>query len=320
MKTHILLVDKLEKLSLKKDSTMLLAATLKSRDQAVFLLFEQDFYFDNSSETFFDVYDFQASLSGKIGYLDDFKLTDKTKIKIDEDVIMHFRLDPPFDTRYLRYLWILQGLKNTKGILALNDPGEVCRYNEKMIAYEAQNAAMSFVGSSETGFLKFCEHVGKSGYKEIILKPLDLYQGIGVEKVSLENSLELFNLKKKDFGGAIVAQPFFEEVRQGEKRSIYFAGRHLGSIIKNPKENEFISNIAQGATFEQCLLTSKEQQSCQDMANHLFRLGVPWVAFDLLGEHIQEANITCPGLLVEVSYALKRNLAEDICDLIRDTY
>ena len=44
--------------------------------------------------------------------------------------------------------------------------------------------------------------------------------------------------------------------------------------------------------------------------------GVDWVAFDILGDSVQEVNITCPGLLVEVSYAFERNLADEIIDLL----
>jgi len=43
---------------------------------------------------------------------------------------------------------------------------------------------------------------------------------------------------------------------------------------------------------------------------------VDWVAFDILGAVPTEVNITCPGLLVEVSHAHQRNLALDILKLI----
>ena len=43
---------------------------------------------------------------------------------------------------------------------------------------------------------------------------------------------------------------------------------------------------------------------------------VKFVAFDIIGERISEVNITCPGLLVEVSKALNKNLAEEIAKMI----
>ena len=46
------------------------------------------------------------------------------------------------------------------------------------------------------------------------------------------------------------------------------------------------------------------------MAKKLLEDEVELVAFDILGDDISEANITCPGLLVEVSTAMGRNLCD----------
>ena len=40
--------------------------------------------------------------------------------------------------------------------------------------------------------------------------------------------------------------------------------------------------------------------------------GIRFVAFDVLDNVISEANITCPGLVVEVSNAFGKNLATEI--------
>ena len=40
--------------------------------------------------------------------------------------------------------------------------------------------------------------------------------------------------------------------------------------------------------------------------------GIYFVAFDIIGDNISEVNITCPGLMVEVSEACKKNLAEEM--------
>ena len=44
MARHIFFIDPLEKLTLKKDSTLLLALCLQSKGVEVVLLFEEDFY------------------------------------------------------------------------------------------------------------------------------------------------------------------------------------------------------------------------------------------------------------------------------------
>src|SRR5690606_33579961 len=145
------------------------------------------------------------------------------------------------------------------GVRVLNNPRGIMLHNEKLDAYKLTHSVESYVGSSLEGFLQFVESLKKSGETELILKPLDLYSGIGVEKVSLMDQQKLeerFLSKVKEFFGAIVAQPFMKEVFQGEHRSIYYNGLEIGTIIKRPNQGEFLSNIAQGAKFEKSELVA----------------------------------------------------------------
>jgi len=109
-----------------------------------------------------------------------------------------------------------------------------------------------------------------------------------------------------------VAQPFGTEVSKGEIRSIYFRGKELGSILKVPPKGQFLANIAQGATFSLIELSPTQQNECQKICEELTPVGIDFIAFDILGDAIQEVNLTCPGLLVEVSEAKGENLAKSI--------
>jgi glutathione synthase len=100
-----------------------------------------------------------------------------------------------------------------------------------------------------------------------------------------------------------------KEVLKGEHRSLYFRGEHLGTIIKIPPQGDFLTNIAQGATYEESELSPKLQKLCHDISKDLEKDGIDFTAFDVLGDKITEMNITCPGLIVEVSYACKKNIA-----------
>ena len=53
-----------------------------------------------------------------------------------------------------------------------------------------------------------------------------------------------------EFKGAVVVQPFQERIHEGEVRSIFFNGNHIGSIKKTPIKGSYLANIAQGASFE----------------------------------------------------------------------
>lgn len=314
---HILFIDPIEKLNPKKDSTLMLATTMKSQGIEVYLLFEKDFYISNKLTPEFTVYDFSAEFYEDGCYLKSFQLGGKGIQKITTKDIIHMRIDPPFDTRYLRYLWMLRFYQQQE-IKIMNSPDGILKYNEKLHAYGQPSSLASYVGSSVSEFIKFCELMKTENNQELILKPLDMFQGIGVEKISLNRPdlSDKFKLKVLENNGPIVAQPFCKEVVNGEVRSLYFKGIELGSILKVPKKGEFLANIAQGAEFHAISLTPSLKIECERICSELLLDGVDWVAFDIMGEHVSEVNITCPGLLVEVSFAHKKNLAKVLLDLI----
>ena len=316
--THIFFIDPLAKLSPKKDSSLMLAATMKQLGIDVKILFEKDFYVTNNTKLEFSLYDFNASFKSDGAYLESFDLTTQQPMTLTPKDILHMRIDPPFDTRYLRYLWMLRFIQE-KGVKVVNSPDGILKFNEKLHAYAQKSALPSYVGSSEIGFQKFISTMSPN--EEIILKPLDLYQGMGVEKISLQNPImaqNRFKEKVLENNGPIVAQTYCAEVTKGEIRSLYFLGKELGSILKVPKAGEYLANIAQGAGFHATLLSVAVKNECDLICKELMSEGVEWVAFDILNNHVSEINITCPGLLVEVSYAHKKNFARVIAESFGD--
>ncbi|MBY0415423.1 MAG: hypothetical protein K2Q18_14720 [Bdellovibrionales bacterium] len=309
---HILFIDPLEKLNPKKDSTLMLATTMKGQGIEVYLLFEKDFYVNNKSKNIMRVYDFEGQFYEDGAYQKSFVLKESKSIELTTKDTIHMRIDPPFDTRYLRYLWMLRYYQ-VQGIKVVNSPDGILKFNEKLHAYTQKSSLESYVGSSVEGFMNFVDEM-KKNHQELILKPLDLYQGFGVEKVSISDSNLAFRFEEKvrENNGAIVAQPFCAEVKKGEVRSLYFKGKELGSILKVPKDGEFLANIAQGAAFHAINLTPELKKECDEICAELVSEGVDWVAFDIMGGHVSEINITCPGLLVEVSFAHKKNLGLEI--------
>jgi glutathione synthase len=312
---HIFFIDPLEKLNIKKDSTIMMALTFQELGHECYLLFEKDFYITNDSENLLKLYKFSGSFKADGCYVEGLTLGKDHEYTLCKKDVLHMRIDPPYDTRYQRYLWMLDFLENSVGLEVLNSPLKIMKYNEKLVAYKnLEHSHLSYIGSSEEGFVKFTNKLKLENYNEMILKPLDLYSGIGVEKVALNDSnlIETFNKKVTEFQGAIVAQPFIEDVYNGEYRSIYFDGEELGTILKKPNKGEFLANIAQGAHFEKTPLPAKLKETCDQVAKELYEDGVRFLAFDLLGGALNEINITCPGLLVEVSYACKKNLTHSI--------
>ncbi len=309
---HFLLIDEIGQLNCAKDSSFYLAKTLKDQGHEVFLFFVKDFSIHNTGPAYQLAYDFTAEFDETGYYLKDVALKDQVKFELTPADLIHMRLDPPFDSRYLRYLWMLDFWQQHYGLRVMNNPRGIMHWNEKITAYTLPSSLDSFIGASPSSLEMFMRPLLEAGLKDFIFKPLDLYQGIGVEKVEFQD-MESFQAKfvatAKVFQGPIVVQPFVPEVAEGEIRSIFFKGEHLGSIIKIPPKNQFLANIAQGAAYHAVQLEDEVEKSCKGICELLKRDGVDWIAFDILGGSIQEVNVTCPGLLVEVSKANQKNLA-----------
>jgi glutathione synthase len=315
---HLLLIDPLEKLNIKKDSSLMLALSLQKRGIETYVFFEKDFAVHNQGKQKLDVYKFRGHFKEDGIYLESFELSSVETIEMNSMDLVHMRLDPPFDSRYLRILWMLDELCE-RGVRVLNHPRGIMLFNEKLYAYRSEGAIPSFIGSNVDLAEDFLQHLTLTP-TDVILKPLDLYSGIGVEKLSLLNWKERFVDKVKELGGPVIMQPFQAAVAQGEIRSLYFGDQEIGTILKIPKSGEFLSNIAQGATFKKYELSSLARERCEKIVKELEKFGVYWVAFDILGDSISEVNITCPGLLVEVSYAHQKNLADVVIDLINQKF
>jgi glutathione synthase len=310
---HILLIDPIEKLNTKKDSSLLLAASLKVRGHQVQLMFAEDLYWQNKGGISLQTYSFEAAIADNF-YLKDFRLGKAGNCNIDEKIVIHMRLDPPFDSRYLRVLWLLGALQS-KGAKVINRPEGIARFNEKITALEHHSSLPSFVGSGRGALDNYLNQIDHPS-EFVIIKPLDMFQGYGVVKVPWDRNtiLSTFELELKKSGGPLIVQPYAKKVETGETRAVYFKSNHLGSILKTPPKGQFLANIAQGAAYHKVTLTALQHQHCLEICQSLAPYGVDWIAFDLLGDAVSEVNVTCPGLLVEVSSALERNLANDLID------
>ena len=308
---HILFIDPIEKLNYKKDSSLMLSLALKKKGFETFLLFEKDFHVTNCNRSQVTVYGLSGELN-KDFYIDKFILEKKHMITWQSGDILHMRIDPPFDNRYLQYLWMLTNLEKKK-VRVLNSVLGILYFNEKLAFLN--NSLPSFISSSVDGFLIWAEKM-RGSCSFLIAKPLNLFQGIGVEKWPLDKNIKEKFIQKSKKDGPIIVQRFFEGVHKGEIRSIFFKKKEIGSILKIPKKGDFLANIVKGANFSPYSLSKKQLNLCKNICKELSGFGIDLVAFDLLGDYISEVNITCPGLLVEVSFALKENMAEKIVDAL----
>jgi glutathione synthase len=308
---HILLIDKLEQLDIKKDSSLFFAIGLQDKFET-YICFREDLSFVNSSAYKLKVYKFDGEISENY-YVSEFNLKESIDIKLSELDTIHMRLDPPVNLSYIRTLWLLKSFEDFFGVSCVNSSEGILSIHEKLYAYSHKSSIESFVGKNKDQLHSFISSLGEENSK-LVVKPLDMFQGIGVK---LFNRTDIENIEKYilESSEEMIVQPFYKKISEGEVRSIYFKGHEIGSILKTPKEGEFISNIAFGAKYTKYDLNEYQRNLCDEVSNDLLSKGIDWIAFDIMGEHLSEVNLTCPGLLVEVSSAYQENLAQKIINL-----
>ena len=200
MKKHkiLFLIDPLEKLNIKKDSSLFWALSLKQMGYQVFILFVKDFYIQNSSPMTFKLYEFEGKILPNL-YIDHLTLLETKKIEIEQDDTIVMRLDPPFNESYLHVLWLLEFCAS-RGINISNSSKGILTQQEKLSAYSLtlDQTINSFVGMLGDDSLRYLKKLISEGYKDFVIKPLNSFSGIGVYKFNSEENFAEYLSSKKD--------------------------------------------------------------------------------------------------------------------------
>src|SRR5665648_191768 len=181
---QLLLIDPILKLNIKKDSSLMLALAMQKRGIETYVLFENDFAIHNQGKQKLKDHSFEGALKDDGIYLAIFSTTNEKEIELNTSDVIHMRLDPPFDSRYLRILWMLDHLVS-QGIKVMNDPRGIMQFNEKLYAYRSEGATPSYIGQNLKLAQQFVQSLNPKP-SALILKPMALFSGIGVEKLPLD--------------------------------------------------------------------------------------------------------------------------------------
>ena len=312
---HIFLIDEIQKLNLKKDSSLLWALSLQKQGLETYFLFPEDLsvVFDQSSQIKAKLYCFQGKIKDNFYLEENINLISHEIKSIAPGDRLYMRLDPPMNDHYLNTLMILNEWK-LRSIDISNDPMGILKHQEKMTGYrQYPNSLPSYVGGMGESFFRFVEaQIKDNGVEDFIIKPLNAFSGIGVQKINKHLIKNETAFKTSIPYSYFVCQPFWKEIKDGEYRSVLWKGKHLGSILKRPKAGDYLANIAQGATFQAIEISNNLLQQCEKICQELMQDGIELVAFDIMNDKFSEVNITCPGLLVELSHALNRNVCRDL--------
>ena len=286
------LMDPLEHLDLKGDTTFALALEAQKRNHHI-SHFKPDDLILKSNKVIANIC--KIKLFSK-NSLDSYKYGNrKLELLSDYDVVM-MRQDPPFDLSYITATHILEKLP--KKTLVVNNPYEVRNAPEKIFVTNFSDLMPQTLISKDINIIKSF----RDEFKDIIIKPLYGNGGQGVFHVmpgdeNLNSILEMFFKQSNE---PLMIQEYLPEVRNGDKRIILLNGESVGAINRVPSKGESRSNMHAGGKPEKTILTKRDHFICKTISKSLKEKGLIFVGIDIIGDYLTEINVTSPTGIREI--------------------
>ena len=136
-----------------------------------------------------------------------------SNVPLDHFAAIHMRKDPPFDMEYVQCTWIFDAVR--PGVRVYNDPEALRSINEKAIILSfPEETRPALLSSNPQELLSFAENMA---HGDAILKPLDLFGGRGVRRITLSHDDAHSILKEETGSGrrARLIQAFDSGIFQG---------------------------------------------------------------------------------------------------------
>ena len=249
---------------------------------------------------------------------DDIKKEDDFKIKeLNSYNLIFFRPDPPVDIDYINASYILSYVDEEKTLI-INKPSAIRDKNEKLYINEFKKLIPecipeNIVSSDEKIIKEFLFEKN-----EIIIKPTNRCFGSGVFYLNSKdkNINAILQTATNNFKTAVMVQEYLPEIRFGDKRIIYMAGKvYPYCVSKVATNNDFKFNEHNKDTLKFAQLTKCEVEMIEKIKDKFEHDGVYCAGLDVIADKIIEINITSPCFFInEINEIFNINFEKMIAD------
>ena len=286
------LMDPLEKLDLKGDTTFALALEAQNRGHEIFFFTPENLIL-KSNKVFANICKIELS---SINNKETFRYLKKEVYPLTDYNVVMMRPDPPFDLSYITATHILEKLP--KSTLVVNNPYEVRNAPEKIFVTNFPHLMPKTLITRDIQ----TSRTFRDEFKDIIIKPLYGNGGQGVFHVlpndeNFNSILEMFFEQNKE---PLIIQEYLKDVRNGDKRIILLNGEIVGAINRRPQKGESRSNMHVGGKAEKTILTERDKFICKEISQSLKEKELFFVGIDVIGDFITEINVTSPTGIREI--------------------
>lgn len=298
MPSMCFVMDALDSLHLKKDTTVALIKAAMVRGFDVWLTHQHQLSFIDGVS---------CGLMRELMYLDfsegrqDVRWYEQGESELrplgEIDIVM-MRKDPPFNMNYIYTTYLLE-CAEAEGALIVNKPQSLRDCNEKFFATAFPECTPPLVISAQADQIRaFYQQHG-----DIILKPLDGMAGQSIFRIKPgdHNLSVVLETLIGAAGRPIMAQLYLPAINDGDKRILLIDGEPVPhALARIPQANEYRANIAAGGIGRAQQLSNRDIFIAESVGPKLKERGLFFVGIDVIGDYLTEVNVTCPTGLREL--------------------
>ena len=314
------LMDPIETVAIKKDSTLAMIRAAQVRGMEPYYCRQEDLVITETRvcaylrplslvEHFAEALDPASVNNGDDPW---FTLGSAELLPLSNMDIVMMRKDPPFDMEYIYTTYLLERAE-TEGVRVVNRPGSLRDCNEKLFATAFPQCCPPLVVSRRMDVLKafHAEH------KNVVFKKLDGMGGASIFRVmesdpNLSVVLETLTNSGQE---QIMGQVYLPEIVDGDKRILIVNGEPVPyALARIPSAGETRGNLAAGGRGEGRPLTYRDRWIAQQVGPELVKRGLNFVGIDVIGDYLTEINVTCPTCIRELDTQFGLDIAGDLMD------
>lgn len=303
------LMDPLESINIKKDTTFAMMLAAQAREWEIFTIMAGDIWLQ-------DGIPWARMQAMVVADNLDHPFTRGEVIEqplVDLDALL-MRKDPPVTMDYF-YLTYLLELAESQGLHVFNKPASLRDANEKLFtAWFPHCCPKTLVTSQSDLIIDFIENV-----EHAVIKPLDSMGGNSVFHLSLSdlNHRGIIETVTNRGHRKVMVQQFIPEIVEGDKRVLLINGEPIGyALARIPAGDDFRGNLAANASSEGRELTDRDLWICDQVGPILKEKGLLFVGLDIIGDYLTEINVTSPTCVRELDKLFDLNIASEFLDVV----
>lgn len=303
------IMDPIETINYKKDSTLAMLLEAARRDYELWYLGIDDIFLLNGIP-----YGHATRINVFANPDHYFERGEIALLPLSELQILLMRKDPPFNEKYIYATYILEHAERL-GTRVINRPQSLRDANEKLFATYFPHCCPKSIVTSKVNKL----HEFWAEYGDIVCKPLNTMGGVAVFRVQQDevNANVIFETLTSGGTNYIIAQRYIPEIVSGDKRIILINGVPVPyALARIPQGADWRGNLAVGAKGVIQPLSARDQYICAQLKDELRKRGLYFVGIDVIGDYLTEVNVTSPTGIREIESSTNYPITKTLFDCI----